>query len=118
MIVSSGIVNRLGAQVVVSKDVVGTCGASVLDYFIATAGLAKGISSVSAIHTSNLVTHLPVQMQLHAGIGRLHGLVCRKPPPLPTEPAIGPVPPPPAWTSIQCEADRALDACHSGDVHA
>eukprot|EP00959_Pyramimonas_sp_CCMP1952_P204520 4276641-Pyramimonas_sp.AAC.1 len=72
-----------------------------LDYFIVTAGLAKGISSVSAIHTSNLVTHLPVQMQFHAGIGRLHGLVFRKPPPLPIEPAIGPVPPPPDWAAIQ-----------------
>eukprot|EP00959_Pyramimonas_sp_CCMP1952_P133113 2782819-Pyramimonas_sp.AAC.1 len=80
MIVSPGIVNRLGAQVVVPKDVVGTCGASTLDYCIVTAGLAKGMSTVSAIHTSNIVTHLPVQMQYRAGIGRLHGLVFRKPP--------------------------------------
>eukprot|EP00959_Pyramimonas_sp_CCMP1952_P043857 916301-Pyramimonas_sp.AAC.1 len=43
---------------------------------------------------------LPVQMQFHAGIGRLNGLVFRKPPPLPIEPAIGPVPPPPDWTAI------------------
>eukprot|EP00959_Pyramimonas_sp_CCMP1952_P136916 2864872-Pyramimonas_sp.AAC.1 len=57
-------------------------------------------------------------MQVHAGIGKRHGLVFRKPPPLPTEPAIGPAPLPPDWTAIQCEADRALDACHSGDVHA
>eukprot|EP00959_Pyramimonas_sp_CCMP1952_P250417 5233928-Pyramimonas_sp.AAC.1 len=85
-IVSSGIVNRLGAQVVAPKGVMGTRGARMLDYFIVTAGLAKGISSVPS--TSNLVTHLPVQMQFHAGIGRLHGLVFRKPPPLPTEPAI------------------------------
>eukprot|EP00959_Pyramimonas_sp_CCMP1952_P419746 8792061-Pyramimonas_sp.AAC.1 len=51
-IVSSGIVNRLGAQVAAPKDVVGTCGTSMLDYFIVTAGLAKGISTVSAIRLS------------------------------------------------------------------
>eukprot|EP00959_Pyramimonas_sp_CCMP1952_P076722 1603444-Pyramimonas_sp.AAC.1 len=81
-----------------------------LAYFIVASGLAKGISHVEAVHTSNIVTHLPVQMRFHAGVGQLLRLVFRRPPPLPTEPPIGPCPPPPSWTSVQSEADRALDA--------
>eukprot|EP00959_Pyramimonas_sp_CCMP1952_P217401 4546566-Pyramimonas_sp.AAC.1 len=56
-------------------------------------------------------------MQFHADVGELHGLVVRKPPPLPTEPPISPSPPPPSWTAAQSETDRALDACQSGGAH-
>ncbi len=74
--------------------------ANLLDFFVVSKGMAKGIESVRVIERSGIKTHSPVVLRFHARLTSLKALALRKPPPLGSEPLVGPRPPPPDWRPL------------------
>ncbi len=74
--------------------------ASLIDYFVVSKGMAKGVECVSTIERSGIKTHTPVALRFHARLTSLKALALRKPPALGTEALIGPRLPPPDWTPL------------------
>ncbi len=83
--------------------------ASLIDYFVMSKGMAKGVESVSVVERSGVKTHAPVVLRFHARLTSLKALALRKPPALGAEPLIGPRLPPPDWGPLTA-ALRTLSA--------
>ncbi len=88
--------------------------ARVLDYFVVTKPLAKGIEGVNAVEATGVKTHLPVQLSFYPRLTSLKALALRKPPNLGVERMCGPRLPPPSWKAIAGELEELIKAARKG----
>eukprot|EP00959_Pyramimonas_sp_CCMP1952_P218771 4574693-Pyramimonas_sp.AAC.1 len=66
----------------------------VYDYFVCSAGVARGAKQVVQVQNRGFVPHTPVIQELCAGLAQMYYLTFRRPPELPTIVPFGPLPEP------------------------
>ncbi len=102
--------SEVGGVVIHPGDGATTCrtakSASLLDYFVVSKGLAKGVERIDVVERSGVKTHTPVILRFHPRLTSLKALALRKPPTLGTEPIIGPRRPPPNWAPLTAQLEK------------
>ncbi len=117
LLTTSGFVEECDGRVVATGLRRGTCRSvkanAEIDYFVMGTGMSLGLASVATVEGAGTRPHVPVRATFHAQQVAMRAMVLRKPPRLPKERVLGPVPPPPDWTDLQARADAlALRAKH------
>ncbi len=109
----TGFPSEVGGVVVSPGPGATTCrtarSASLIDYFVLSEGMAKGVEKVQVVERSGIKAHLPVVVRFHPRLTSLRALTLRRPPTLKTEPIIGPREPPPDWGPLASRL-RALSS--------
>ena len=109
----------LSATIVYPTDAI-TCtstadgGGSLLDYFVCSPGLGKGIAGTSVVLTADTRPHRPVRVTFHQSLADLQVLTFVRPPTIPAPLPIGPFPQVASWSETLDCAEHALSLVSSG----
>ncbi len=104
----AGFAGHAAASVVASGCPLGTCRtartASEIDYFVASGCLSACVASVSVDEAAATRPHRPVVLTFRPRATSLRTLVVRKPPPIGTDPIIGPTRDLVDWSALRSDA--------------
>ncbi len=114
----AGLAGAMEARIVCPATARGTCRsrtkAAMYDYFVMSRPMSNVINQVRTLEATGIRTHAPVELEFLPRPTSLRALTFRRPPEIPIERVVGPVPPPPTWDPVLSAADGLCEAIRGG----
>ncbi len=119
VLATAGFTEQCGGRVVATGLRRGTCRSTrantEIDYFVMSTGMALGLAGVATVEGTGTRPHVPVRATFHAQQVSMRAMVLRKPPRLPHERLVGPLPPERDWSDLTVKAEKLVGDARTED---